>query len=416
VQRLADALGLPAEERAKFAAAAGRRLAGATAASDVAAPGDGRDHVIQAVIMPRQLPGSVRQFSGRQDELAALTDLLATGGSRPAAITISAIEGTAGVGKTALAVHWAHQIAGEFPDGQLYVNLRGYDVGQPMLAGEALAGFLRALGLTDQAIPSGTDERAAVYRSLLAGRRILVVLDNALRVEQVRPLLPGSPTCLTVVTSRDALAGLVVRDGAVRLDLDLLPVAEAVGLLRGLIGSRVDDDMEAAVTLASQCCRLPLALRIAADLAVARPGVPLAHLTAELADLQHRLDVLETSGDDSTAVRAVFTWSYGTLSADAARLFRLASMHPGPDLGGYAAAALTGTSLSHACRLLDQLVSAHLMQRAAPGRYGMHDLLRAYARELAAGDGAGELRAALTSLLDHYLHTAATAMDIAFPA
>jgi tetratricopeptide (TPR) repeat protein/transcriptional regulator with XRE-family HTH domain len=420
VHRLADALGLSTQARAAFAAAAGRRLtdadAVAVAVAVIPAPADEPGQAGRGAIVPRQLPGPVRQFAGRQHEMAALAGMLGTGGSAPAAIAISAIGGSAGVGKTALAVHWAHQIAAEFPDGQLYVNLRGYDVGQPMPTSEALAGFLRALGLTDQGIPGNTDERAAVYRSLLSGRRVLVVLDNALGAEQVRPLLPGSPTCLTVVTSRDALAGLVVRDGAVRLDVDLLPLPEATGLLRALIGDRVEADPEAAVTLATQCCRLPLALRIAAELAVARPGVPLSDLTAELADLRHRLDVLDTSGDDRTAVRTVFAWSYGTLSADAARLFRLAGLHPGPDLDGYAAAALTRTSPAHAGRLLDQLTSASLMQRAAPGRYSMHDLLRAYAHELTAGDSADERQAALTALVDYYLHTAATAMDTAFPA
>ena len=191
-------------------------------------------------------------------------------------VVISAIGGTAGVGKTALAVQWARQVAERFPDGQLYVNLRGYDPGQPMTATDALAGFLRALGVAGPDIPAGEDERAARYRSLLAARRMLVVLDNAGSVEQVRPLLPGSPGCVVLVTSRDTLAGLVARDGARRLTLDLLPLADAISLLRALIGDRVDADPAAAATLARRCARLPLALRVAAELAAARPDISLA--------------------------------------------------------------------------------------------------------------------------------------------
>jgi tetratricopeptide (TPR) repeat protein/transcriptional regulator with XRE-family HTH domain len=368
--------------------------------------------------VPRQLPPAVAGFTGRSAELDALTALLdRSAGQVPTAIVISAIGGTAGVGKTALAIKWAHQAAARFPDGQLYVNLRGYDPDQPMPAGDALAGFLRALGVPGQEIPPEADERASRYRSLLAGNRVLVVLDNAGSVEQVRPLLPGSPSCAVLVTSRDSLAGLVARHGATRLRLDLLPPAEAVGLLRELIGKRVDDDPGAAGMLAAQCCRLPLALRVAAELAAARPDVPLAELAGELADQQGRLDLLDAGGDPRTAVRAVFSWSYRHLDPAAARAFRLAGLHPSPDLDPYAVAALTGTSLQDARMVLDALARAHLVQPAGPSRYGMHDLLRAYARELAgASDGQAEQNAALTRLFDHYLHTASMAMDTLYPA
>jgi tetratricopeptide (TPR) repeat protein len=366
--------------------------------------------------VPRQLPRAVPSFVGRARELNVLTDLLAgTEASRGAAV-ISAIAGTAGVGKTALAVHWAHRAAERFPDGQLYVNLRGYDLEQPIPAADALAWFLRALGVAAQDIPPEADERAALYRSLLAGRRMLVVLDNAGSAEQVRPLLPGVPACAAVVTSRDSLPGLVARDGATRLDVDLLPPADAVALLRALIGRRVDADPGAAEMLTAQCSRLPLALRVAAELAVARPGVPLANLVSELADQQRRLGRLEASGDPRAGVRAVFSWSYRNLDAAAARTFRLLGLHPGPGFDCYAAAALTGTALRQARQLLDLLARAHLIQPTAPGRYDMHDLLRAYARELAAAhDGAGEHQAALTRLLDHYLYTASQAMNTLFP-
>jgi DNA-binding SARP family transcriptional activator/tetratricopeptide (TPR) repeat protein len=383
-------------------------------ASPGTVPGDGSP----AAIVPRQLPGVAAHFTGRTAELTVLDAMLEEAvGHRPGTVVISAIGGTAGVGKTTLAVHWAHNVADRFPDGQLYVNLRGYDPGQPVPAGDALAGFLRALGVPGQDIPPEAEERAARYRSLLADRQMLVILDNAGSAEQVRPLLPGTPACTVLVTSRDALAGLVARDGATRLDLDVLPLAEAVALLRALIGPRVDAEPTAAAELAGQCCRLPLALRVAAELTVSRPDVPLAGLTGELADLRTRLDLLDAGGDPRTQVRGVFSWSYRHLHATDAQAFRLLGLHPGPDFEPYAAAALAGTTVPRARRTLDALACAHLIQAAAPGRYGMHDLLRGYARELSATvDGDREQRAALTRLFDHYLHAAAAAMDALFPA
>jgi DNA-binding SARP family transcriptional activator/tetratricopeptide (TPR) repeat protein len=369
-------------------------------------------------VTPRELPPAVPDFTGRSAELDALTRLLDRSGAQGGgAIVISAIGGTAGVGKTALAVHWAHQVADRFPDGQLYVNLRGYDPGQPVDAGEVLARFLRALGVPGQDIPPEADERAARYRSLVASRRMLVVLDNTGSAEQVRPLLPGNPACAVVVTSRDALAGLVARDGAVRMELDVLPLQDAVTLLRALIGPRVDAEPGAAAALARQCCRLPLALRVAAELAATRPDVPLDVLTGELADLGTRLDQLEVNGDPRSQVRTVFFWSYRHLDAEAARTFRLLGLHPGPSLEPYAAATLTGATLPQARRALDMLARAHLAQPVSPGRYLMHDLLRSYARELSgAQDSCQEQHAALSRLFDYYLDTAAAAMDILVPA
>jgi tetratricopeptide (TPR) repeat protein len=384
----------------------------------------GRDGPSAAVSLrapPAQLPADVSVFTGRVEELAELDCLLAASRSAPSgdstAVVISAVSGTAGVGKTALALRWAHRVRGEFPDGQLYVNLRGYDPGPPMSAGDALAGFLRALGLGGQDIPLEVDERAGAYRSLLAGRRMLVVLDNAADGGQVRPLLPGTSSCVVVVTSRDAMAGLVARDGARRLDLDLLPLGDAVALLRTLIGERVVAEPAAAVTLAGQCARLPLALRVAAELAASRPGAGLAELVAELADEQRRLDLFDAGGDSHTAVRPVFSWSYRHLSTPAARAFRLLGLHPGPDLDSYAAAALCATSRDQIQPLLDLLARAHLLAPMGHGRYGMHDLLRAYATHLAiAEDSEQEREAALTRLFDHYLATAAAAMDTLHPA
>jgi DNA-binding SARP family transcriptional activator/Flp pilus assembly protein TadD len=368
-------------------------------------------------VVPRELPATVQHFAGRTAEMAELTGLLGRPEEPPGTVVISAVGGTAGVGKTALAVHWAHRVAQRFPDGQLYVNLRGYDPAQPMPAADALAGFLRSLGVAGQDIPADVGERAARYRSLLADKRMLIVLDNAGSAEQVRPLLPGSSPCVAVVTSRDSLAGLVARDGAARLNLDVLPLPDAVALLRALIGARADADLAAAVAVAEQCCRLPLALRVAAEIAAARPAVLLTDLVAELADHSQRLNLLDRFGDPRTAVRAVFSWSYQHLDTDAARAFRLAALHPGPNLDHYAAAALTGTTPEHARRLLDQLARAHLVQRSRLGHCSMHDLLRSYAYELAIGrDSEPDRRAALTRLFGYYLHTAGAATDTMFPA
>ena len=328
---------------------------------------------------------------------------------------ISAIGGTAGVGKTALAIQWAHQVAGQFPDGQLYVNLRGYHPGPVLAPAQALAGFLAALGVPGPQIPAGAEDRAAAYRSMLAGRRVLIVLDNARDSEQVRPLLPGEPGCLVLVTSRDTLAGLVARDGARRMMLDVLPREDAVTLLRGLIGHRVAGEPDAAARLAGMCCRLPLALRVAAELASARPALSLAELAGEL-EGRGRLDALEAGGDQATAVRAVFSWSCGHMTAGAARAFRLAALHPGADFDADAVAALTGTSGQEAARALAELTRASLIHQLGSGRYGMHDLLRAYAAELAAEDPGTGRRQALARLLDHYLYAARRAAGILFPA
>jgi DNA-binding SARP family transcriptional activator/tetratricopeptide (TPR) repeat protein len=388
-----------------------------------------------AAPVPRELPADVPAFTGRAAELAELDRLLgpfptaadpgvgraglAPDGSRPPAqngfgpapaAVISAVSGTGGVGKTALAIHWAHRAADRFPDGQLHVNLRGYDPAGPLTAADALAGFLRALGVPGPDIPPGEDQRAARYRSLLAGRRMLIVLDNAATAEVIRPLLPGTPGCAVLVTSRDALAGLVARDGAARLDLDLLPLGEAVALLAELIGERACADPDTTATLAVQCARLPLALRVAAELAAARPAAPLAGLAADLASQQRRLDLLEAAGDPRTAVRAVFSWSYQQLSADAARMFRLLGIHPGPDISVAAAASLAAMAEADARRLLRELARAHLITEHVPGRYACHDLLRAYAAERAHHtDSDTDRREATGRLLDHYLHTAACA-------
>jgi DNA-binding SARP family transcriptional activator/tetratricopeptide (TPR) repeat protein len=381
--------------------------------------------------VPRELPADVAAFTGREGELAELDARLARWAPPPGdpagsagVVPIAVVTGTAGVGKTALAVHWAHRARDRFPGGQLYVNLRGFDPAEPMAVADALAGFLRALGLASQHVPADVDERAARYRSLLDGRRVLILLDNAAAADQVRLLLPGTPSCFVLVTSRDSLTGLVARHGARRLDLDPMPPGDAIGLLRVLIGGRVDADPTAAGTLAGQCARLPLALRVAAEFAVSHPALTLAELTGELAAEQRRLDLLDAGGDPRTAVRAVLSWSYRQLPPRAARAFRLAGLHPAAELSTGAAAALFGSSIADAADLLGQLRRAHLVHLAGPGRYGLHDLLRAYAADLAAApgdpdrlaDGPDERRPALARVLDYYLGAAAAAMDVLFPA
>ncbi|MEJ3744234.1 tetratricopeptide repeat protein [Actinomycetes bacterium KLBMP 9797] len=365
-------------------------------------------------VVPAQLPADVRAFTGRARELAELDAF----GTEPSAETkIAVVSGTAGVGKTALAIHWAHRVADRFPDGQLYVNLRGFAPEQPMVAADALARFLAALGVASPDIPPEVDERAARYRSELAGRRMLIVLDNAASSEQVRPLLPGSGTCVALVTSRDSLAGLVAVHGAHRLDLDPLPEADALALVRRLVGRRAAAESGAAVTLVHRCVRLPLALRVAAELVVSRPAAPLSELVEELADQQHRLSLLDAGGDPRAAVAAVLSWSVRHLPPDAARVFRLLGGHPGGDIDGYGVAALVGTDLPPARRTLDRLARAHLVYPTAPGRYGMHDLLRAYAIRLSRmEDSDGERRAALDRLFAYYLATAAAAIDRLHPA
>ncbi|GIE32978.1 XRE family transcriptional regulator [Actinoplanes italicus] len=366
--------------------------------------------------VPAQLPADVRAFTGRTGELTALDRLLAPDGDEPP-LTVALLSGTAGVGKSALAVRWAHRVRESFPDGQLYINLRGYDAEQPVAVADALAGFLTALGVRGPEIPPGTDERAARYRSELTGRRMLVLLDNASSVEQVRPLLPGTGSCLVLITSRDSLRGMVAVHGAERVNLDLLPPADAAGLLRKLIGVRVDREPEAAAELAAACARLPLALRIAAELAAERTDVSLSELVAELGDHQMRLDLLDAGGDPHAEVRAVFSWSYQNLPSGAARTFRLLGLHPGETAHFDAVAALIGAGDGETRRLLDVLTRASLVQAGRGGRYTMHDLLRAYAAELAARhDPEPERRAALTRLFDHYLAGATTAMATLYPA
>jgi DNA-binding SARP family transcriptional activator/Flp pilus assembly protein TadD/DNA-binding XRE family transcriptional regulator len=362
---------------------------------------------------PAQLPADVAGFRGREEHLTEL-DRLVPGEPGATDVRIAVVSGTAGVGKTAVVVRWAHRTRERFPDGQLYVDLRGYGPGQPVEPGDVLSGFLRALGVAGTDIPSEIDERAAKYRTVLHGLRVLLVLDNAGSVQQVRPLLPGSTSCFVVVTSRDSLPGLIARDGARRLPLDLLAAAEAFDLLRTLLGGRVDVEPEAAAELVEYSARLPLALRLVAELAISRPRAALRELVAELADERGRLDLLDGGGDPETAVRAVFSWSYRHLPADAARVFRLWGLQPGRDFTLGATAALAACGVDEAQRLTETLARAHLVEETAPGRFQLHDLLRVYAAELAGREEARG-REALTRLFDYYVYAASRAVDVVSP-
>ncbi|HEX6681999.1 MAG TPA: BTAD domain-containing putative transcriptional regulator [Candidatus Limnocylindrales bacterium] len=362
-------------------------------------------------VKPAQLPADVADFTGRGDLLDQL-DAMLDGQDR--VMVLSAIAGAAGVGKTALAVHWGHRVRDRFPGGQLYVNLRGYAAGAPVQPIEALAAFLTALGVPAKEVPAELEQAAALYRSLLDGERMLVLLDNARSADQIRPLLPGTPGCLVVVTSRDRMTGLVARDGAARLDLGVLSADDTRTLLiRLLSADRVQAEPEAVAELAELCGHLPLALRIAAANLTAHPGHTIADYTARLRG--DRLTALAVDGDPHAGVRAAFDHSYRSLPDSARGAFRLLGLVPGPDITAEAAAALTGVAPAWASGLLDKLTSAHLVQEHAPGRYALHDLLRRYAEELTGTEDSDQVRhAALGRLYHHYLDKASAAAGLRY--
>jgi tetratricopeptide (TPR) repeat protein/transcriptional regulator with XRE-family HTH domain len=395
VRLLADALGLDARQRRAFLTAA--RSGEPEPAAATAPP---------ALPVPAQLPADVADFTGRAAHLEQLDALL------PAAegTTIAVIGGTAGVGKTTLAIHWGHRVRDQFPDGQLYVDLRGYSPGSPLTPIEALAGFLHALGTPGGSIPVAVDHAAALYRSVLAGKRALVVLDNALGVDQVRPLLPGAGSGVVVVTSRDSLPGLVAAPGARWLDLDVLPARDAYTLLSRTLGAeRVAAEPAAAGQLTELCGYLPLALRVAgANLAV-RPRQRIAEQVAQLRE-RDRLAELAVPGDPRTTVSAALGLSYARLPDPARRLFRLLGLVRGPDVTAGAAGALVQQTPQVAAELLATLARAHLLEESAAGRYTSHDLLRHYAAGRAAQEESAAARAAARRrLLDWYVSGAEAA-------
>ncbi|MDI1465408.1 BTAD domain-containing putative transcriptional regulator [Catellatospora sp. KI3] len=368
-----------------------------------------------AVDVPSQLPADSPVFTGRADELARL-DLLLAGPAASAAVVV--VSGPPGVGKTALAVHWARRIAPRFPDGQLHLNLRGFhpdgDATQPS---DAVRSTLETLGVTAPRMPETIDAQVAMYRSRLAGRRMLIMLDNARDAEQVRPLLPGAPGCLVLITSRHQLTGLVAAEGAHPVPLRPLAPTDARRLLTRRIGAaRIAAEPAAAAELIDRCAGLPLALVVIAARAALSPDLPLRVLAGRLRRGDRCLDALAT-GDPSTDLRSVFSWSYRALRPATARLFRLLGLHVGPEISAAAAASLTGRTRPEAARLLTDLVQAGLATEPVAGRYLLHDLVRSYAVELAVhAVPARTARAATMRILDHYLHSAYRAGQLAHPA
>ncbi|WP_381553459.1 BTAD domain-containing putative transcriptional regulator [Streptomyces eurythermus] len=363
---------------------------------------------------PRQLLAPPAYFVGRDAELAVLDKALAAQSGPRATLPVTVVCGIGGVGKTSLALHWAHRRQHHFPDGQLFVDLHGFTPsGEPADPRVVMRGFLDALGVEPGRIPAAFDAQAALYRSLLADRRVLVVLDNARDAAQVLPLLPGTPGCAVLVTSRDQLTGLTAAHQVTHLTVDAFDPATAHELLAGRLGAeRVAAEPEAAAELVGQCAGLPLALSVLAGRVTTNPVATLTALTEELRE-SSRLDALST-GEDATDVRAVLAASYRALDAGTARVFRQLVQAPGPDIGVPAAGSLTGLGPVRAHQALHRLRTRHLLQEHAPGRFAGHDLLRAYALEAAAGDDT-EARAARLRVLDHCLRTAWAADRLLLP-
>lgn len=349
----------------------------------------------------RCLPRQPSDFTGREAELRRLDRWADDAAAPREQALVGVLDGMAGSGKTALVVHWAHENAERFPDGQLYVDLNGHAPDEAMRPGAALGIMLRALGLPDQQIPYDSGERAAVYRARVADRQMLILLDNAATPAQVRPLLPAAPGPLVLVTSRSRLSTLVRQDGAQRLTVPVLPKPEAVELLAGPRGADADHrDLE---VLADLCGRLPLAIRITGERIAGRPAAPLAELVEELADERARLDALTSVEDRTVGVRAAFAWSYQALPPEAAYVFRLLGVHTCPDLPLPALAALAGLELAAARRTMRLLAGLNLVSEAPGERYRLHDLMRVYATELATG---AERDRALDRLLHWYTEMA----------
>ncbi|GAA1656713.1 AfsR/SARP family transcriptional regulator [Actinoplanes couchii] len=354
-----------------------------------------------AAVRPAQLPAALPVFTGRDEELALLTEIDWA--------TVVTIGGMAGVGKTSLAVHWAHRIAGRYPDGQLHLDLRGFHPDGAVNPAHALHTLLEALGIAPGDVPATLDARSALFRSLLTDRRVLILLDNARDSAQVLPLLPGAPGCLTVVTSRHQLVDLVAGHGAGTVTLEPLSTAEATDLLTRRLGARrTGREPDAVAGIVEHCGRLPLALAMVSARAAMNPGLPLSSIVADLR--RHRGGLGAFTGESARSdARSVFDWSYQVLSPAAARLFRLLAPHPGPDCSATAAAVLAGVPETELRAPLTELLRAHLITEPTVGRYGCHDLLRAYGTALAAPDTGSRQR-----LHDHYLHSAYAAVELMF--
>ncbi|MFF5216688.1 ATP-binding protein [Micromonospora sp. NPDC000442] len=364
-----------------------------------------------ATPMPAQLEATTRYFTGRAAEVAQLGRQRRRSATTPAVVLIC---GTAGVGKTALAMHWAHRSRAHFPDGQLHVNLQGYHPDQAVPPREALAVFLAGLGVAGPSIPEGLDERTAQYRTLVAGRRMLVVLDNAASADQVRPLLPGTGPTMVLITSRDTLAGLSTTTDVTRINLSRMPDADSLALLAKLVGPRAGAEPDALRAVADNCAGLPLALRIAARRLAEYPGEPLAQLTQELVETT-AMTVLSPSGDPYSAIRTVFSWSYRRLPGEAERrALRMIGVHPGPDVDAYALAAMTSATPDTSRHLLNELARASLVEPRGGGRFALHDLLRQYALDLADQEDAVDEARRL--LFDYYRASASVAVGVSYPS
>jgi tetratricopeptide (TPR) repeat protein/transcriptional regulator with XRE-family HTH domain len=408
VRMLADALALDGLPRAELLLAATAVLDGSVA-GDLADRAGSHMKPLAASLFasPRQLPRVTAYFCGRQLELMALSAQLETGNL--ACVTL--ISGAAGVGKTALALYWAHRAAGRFPDGQLYVDLRGFDpADQPVSPSQAIRWFLDALNVPRERIPDDLEAQAGLYRSLLADRSVLVVLDNAADASQVRPLIPGCERCMTVITSRSSLPGLVASDTTSTLRLAMLSAAEASELLALRLGAgRLAAEPTATARLISICAGLPLALAVTAALAATHPERTLAGLVGELTSTVTRLDALAT-GDPATDLRAVLHASLKALTEPTARAFCLLSEHPGPDVTLAAVASLAGVTPTEAGAMLTELTEASMITEPVAGRFTIHDLLRQFAaRQLRQLPGADERRTAGQRMLEHYARTATAA-------
>ena len=354
--------------------------------------------------IPRQLPLNVRAFTGRGNEIEQLDRMLA-GASHPGTTNVVVVSGMGGVGKTSLAVYWAHRVQEQFPDGQLYLDLRGFDPsGSPIPPTDALRRLLDAFGLPAEQIPASADAQAGLYRTMLANRKALILLDNARDADQVRPLLPGSSGCSVVITSRDQLAGLVAAEGAILLPLEPLLAGDARGLLAARLRTRrLDAEPGAVAEIIASCANLPLALTIVAAQAAAQPQASLERIAAALRHPTRPLDAFDV-GDATTDVRRVFSWSYRSLSPAGARLFGLLALHPGPDAALTAIASLAGESPHVVQGQLTELIRHHLVVQSGTGRYGFHDLVRAYALEVVQSSPERDL--AVRRVLGHYLHSA----------
>jgi tetratricopeptide (TPR) repeat protein len=359
-------------------------------------------------VVPAQLPADIGDFVGRAQAVVLIEALLRTAQGVP----VVTLAGPPGVGKTALAVHAAHKMRANFPDGQLYVNLRGYAPGPPLSAVDVLPRFLRALGVAPESVPLDQDEQEAMFRSRMTDQRVLLLLDNAATAEQIRPLLPGSPGCAVLVTSRDTLRGLAVSHAASNVRLDVLDGDEAKALLAGMLGADVVREQSAAADeLTALCAHLPLALRIAAANLLSRPEITIDSYVEELR-AGNRLAALTVEGDERVAVHAAFDLSYAALKPELAQLFRLLSITPGTDITPDVAAALGGLTTQDARRRLDRLATANLVDNHAPGRYQFHDLLRDYAAErLAFEDDPAESEQAFRRLLDWAIRSVDNATD-----